>query len=49
MYFKLIKNKIKKKYYNNKNEFLDDINLIFENAKQYNSPDTLLYKKAIEL
>lgn len=49
MYFKLIKHNIKKKLYKDKNSFLNDIKLIFENAKLYNSPETLLYKKAIEL
>lgn len=36
-------------YKNNKEKLLSDINLIFENAKTFNQPETLYYKYADDL
>ena len=42
----LIKNKLKKAKYANLNEFLGDIELIWENCKTYNMADSPIYKLA---
>lgn len=45
----LIKRKAKRKKYQNVDQALKDLDLMFENAKQYNEEDSQLYKDAIEL
>lgn len=44
-----IKKKAKRKKYNNVDRFLDDMNLMFENAKAYNEDQSELYGAAVEL
>ncbi|OAA73759.1 Bromodomain protein [Cordyceps fumosorosea ARSEF 2679] len=44
-----IKTKAKRKKYNSVDNFLDDMNLMFENAKAYNEDQSELHKAAIEL
>ncbi|KAI0165059.1 hypothetical protein GGR52DRAFT_585020 [Hypoxylon sp. FL1284] len=45
----LIKRKAKRKKYQNVDQALKDIDLMFENAKQYNEEDSQLFKDAVEL
>ncbi|KAI0106317.1 hypothetical protein F4776DRAFT_657721 [Hypoxylon sp. NC0597] len=45
----LIKRKAKRKKYQNVDQVLKDLDLMFENAKQYNEEDSQLYKDAVEL
>ncbi|KAL1962791.1 hypothetical protein VTN77DRAFT_9160 [Rasamsonia byssochlamydoides] len=45
----LIKRKSKRKKYNSVDHFMRDIDLMFNNAKQYNQPDSQLYKDAVDL
>ncbi|KAI1412676.1 hypothetical protein F5Y13DRAFT_41368 [Hypoxylon sp. FL1857] len=45
----LIKRKAKRKKYQNVDQVLKDLDLMFENAKEYNEEDSQLYKDAVEL
>ncbi|KAH9904583.1 hypothetical protein F4778DRAFT_770478 [Xylariomycetidae sp. FL2044] len=45
----LIKRKAKRKKYQNLDQVLQDIELMFENAKEYNEEDSQIYKDAVEL
>ncbi|KAI1136327.1 hypothetical protein F5Y05DRAFT_390995 [Hypoxylon sp. FL0543] len=45
----IIKRKAKRKKYQNVDQVLKDLDLMFENAKQYNEEDSQLYKDAVEL
>ncbi|KAI1207760.1 uncharacterized protein F4807DRAFT_433260 [Annulohypoxylon truncatum] len=45
----LIKRKAKRKKYQNVDQALRDLDLMFENAKQYNEEDSQLYNDAVEL
>ncbi|KAF3059561.1 Chromatin structure-remodeling complex subunit RSC1 [Daldinia childiae] len=45
----LIKRKAKRKKYQNVDQVLRDLDLMFENAKLYNEEDSQLYKDAVEL
>ncbi|KAI1371897.1 hypothetical protein F4677DRAFT_433965 [Hypoxylon crocopeplum] len=45
----LIKRKAKRKKYQNVDQALQDLDLMFENAKQYNEEDSQLYQDAAEL
>ncbi|KAI1385311.1 uncharacterized protein F4822DRAFT_412734 [Hypoxylon trugodes] len=45
----LIKRKAKRKKYQNVDQVLRDLDLMFENAKQYNEEDSQLYNDAVEL
>lgn len=44
-----IKNKIIRGSYGTLSEVAGDMNIVFENAKQYNSPSSRLYKDAVKL
>ncbi|KAH6979405.1 hypothetical protein EDB82DRAFT_507825 [Fusarium venenatum] len=44
-----IKKKVKRKKYQNVDQVLQDLNLMFENAKRYNEDDSEVYKAAVEL
>ncbi|XP_067945501.1 protein polybromo-1-like isoform X2 [Watersipora subatra] len=44
-----IKRKIKKRKYNSLNEMAADLNLMFENAKEYNSDDSKIFQNAMEM
>ncbi|KAM3449505.1 hypothetical protein MY5147_009729 [Beauveria neobassiana] len=44
-----IKKKAKRKKYNSVDRFLDDMNMMFENAKAYNEDQSEVYKAAAEL
>ncbi|KAL0270693.1 UNVERIFIED_CONTAM: hypothetical protein PYX00_008011 [Menopon gallinae] len=44
-----IKNKLKKGEYGTVSEVAGDLNIMFENAKKYNRPESRLYKDAIKL
>ncbi|XP_026322963.1 protein polybromo-1 isoform X2 [Hyposmocoma kahamanoa] len=44
-----IKNKIRRGSYGTLSEVAGDMNIMFENAKQYNVPSSLLYKHAVKL
>ncbi|KAI5851067.1 hypothetical protein GGS23DRAFT_601832 [Durotheca rogersii] len=45
----LIKRKAKRKKYHNVDQVLKDLELLFENAKQYNEEGSQVYKDAVEL
>lgn len=45
----LIKRKSKRKKYNSVDHFMRDLDLMFNNAKAYNKPDSQLYKDAVDL
>lgn len=45
----LIKRKAKRKKYQNVDQVLRDLDLMFENAKEYNEEDSQLYNDAVEL
>lgn len=45
----LIKRKAKRKKYQNVDQVMRDLDLMFENAKQYNEEDSQLYQDAVEL
>uniref|UniRef100_T1J6Q3 Polybromo-1 n=1 Tax=Strigamia maritima TaxID=126957 RepID=T1J6Q3_STRMM len=44
-----IRSKIKSGQYSTVNEVMDDLNLMFENAKHYNRADSRIYKDAVKL
>ncbi len=44
-----VENKVKNYEYNNDDEFYDDIRLIWNNAKIFNSPSTEIYNIAEKL
>jgi len=44
-----LKKKYKRKKYNSLEQFMRDVNLMFENAKIYNQDESQIYKDAIEL
>lgn len=45
----MIKRKAKRKKYTSVDHFMRDLDLMFENAKTYNQPDSQLYKDAVDL
>ncbi|KAH8653335.1 hypothetical protein BX600DRAFT_470603 [Xylariales sp. PMI_506] len=45
----LIKKKARRKKYQNLNDVLQDVELMFENAKEYNEEESQIYKDAVEL
>jgi chromatin structure-remodeling complex subunit RSC1/2 len=45
----LIKKKLKRKKYTTVDQFMVDIELMFDNAKQYNKDESQIYKDAVEL
>ncbi|KAF1984162.1 hypothetical protein K402DRAFT_360022 [Aulographum hederae CBS 113979] len=45
----LIKKKLKRKKYASVEQFMKDVELIFENAKNYNEDDSQIYKDAVHL
>ncbi|KAF2814177.1 chromatin structure-remodeling complex protein-like protein rsc1 [Mytilinidion resinicola] len=45
----LLKRKLKRKKYNSVDQFMQDVELMFENAKQYNEDDSQVYKDAVHL
>lgn len=45
----LIKKKAKRKKYQNMDQVLKDVELMFENAKEYNEEESQIYKDAVEL
>lgn len=45
----MVRKKFEQSKYNSKDEFKSDIQLIFSNAKLYNSKDTIYYKYAEQL
>lgn len=44
-----IKNKIRRGSYGTLSEVAGDMNIMFENAKQYNAPTSRLYKDSVKL
>ncbi|KAF2663454.1 Bromodomain-containing protein [Microthyrium microscopicum] len=44
-----IKRKLKRKKYTSVDQFMRDVNLMFDNAKQYNQDESQIYKDAVEL
>ena len=49
MAFDLIKKKLKRKKYTSVEQFMRDVELVFENAKQYNTDESQIYKDAVEM
>lgn len=49
MAFDLLKRKLKRKKYQSLQQFMVDVNLMFENAKSYNQDESQIYKDAVEL
>ncbi|TKA63637.1 hypothetical protein B0A55_11096 [Friedmanniomyces simplex] len=49
MAYDILKRKVKRKKYRTVEEFMADMNLMFNNAKGYNTDDSLLYKHATAL
>ncbi|CAK4034236.1 Chromatin structure-remodeling complex subunit RSC1 [Lecanosticta acicola] len=49
MAYDQLKRKVKRKKYKTLEEFMDDINLMFNNAKKYNTDDSQIYKDAVAL
>ncbi|KAI9143118.1 hypothetical protein BKA69DRAFT_1037237 [Paraphysoderma sedebokerense] len=49
MSFNIIQKNLKKKVYNKTSEFVNDVNLVFENAMEYNEPQSLIYQDAVKL
>ncbi|KAF1938607.1 chromatin structure-remodeling complex protein rsc1 [Clathrospora elynae] len=45
----ILKRKLKRKKYNSVDQFMVDVELMFENAKQYNEEDSQIYKDAVHL
>jgi hypothetical protein len=45
----ILKRKLKRKKYNSVDHFMQDVELMFENAKQYNEEDSQIYKDAVHL
>lgn len=46
MAYDLLKKKVKRKKYKSLEEFMADVNLMFNNAKEYNKDDSAIYKHA---
>lgn len=44
-----IRTKVAREEYGTLSELASDLSLMFENAKQYNRPDSKLYKDAVKL
>lgn len=49
MAYDLLKRKVKRKKYKNLEEFMADVNLMFNNAKQYNTDDSEIFQHAVTL
>jgi chromatin structure-remodeling complex subunit RSC1/2 len=49
MAYDQLKRKVKRKKYKTLEDFMADVNLIFNNAKQYNTDDSDIYKDAVAL
>ncbi|KAK5126249.1 hypothetical protein LTR85_010484 [Meristemomyces frigidus] len=49
MAYDILKRKVKRKKYRSVEEFMTDVNLMFNNAKQYNTDDSTIYKHAVAL
>nr|POE48765.1 chromatin structure-remodeling complex subunit rsc1 [Quercus suber] len=47
--YDMLKKKVKRKKYKTVEEFMADVNLMFNNAKQYNKDDSQIYKEAVAL
>lgn len=45
----VLKRKLKRKKYNSVDHFMQDVELMFDNAKQYNEEDSQIYKDAVHL
>jgi chromatin structure-remodeling complex subunit RSC1/2 len=45
----ILKRKLKRKKYNSVDHFMQDVELMFENAKLYNADDSQIYKDAVHL
>jgi chromatin structure-remodeling complex subunit RSC1/2 len=45
----ILKRKLKRKKYNSVDHFMQDVELMFENAKSYNEDDSQVYKDAVHL
>lgn len=45
----ILKRKLKRKKYQSVDHFMEDVELMFENAKQYNEEDSQIYKDAVHL
>ncbi|KAF2444395.1 Bromodomain-containing protein [Karstenula rhodostoma CBS 690.94] len=45
----VLKRKLKRKKYHSVDHFMQDVELMFENAKQYNEEDSQIYKDAVHL
>ncbi|KAF2679149.1 Bromodomain-containing protein [Lentithecium fluviatile CBS 122367] len=45
----ILKRKLKRKKYNSVDHFMQDVELMFENAKQYNEEDSQIYQDAVHL
>ncbi|THV75028.1 hypothetical protein D6D29_00117 [Aureobasidium pullulans] len=49
MAFDMLKRKLKRKKYQSLEQFMRDVDLMFENAKKYNEDESQIYKDAVEL
>lgn len=49
MAYDILKRKVKRKKYKSVEEFMNDVNLMFNNAKNYNQDDSAVYKHATAL
>lgn len=49
MAYDQLKRKVKRKKYKSLEDFMADVNLMFNNAKQYNTDDSQIYKEAVLL
>lgn len=49
MAYDLLKRNFKRKKYRSLDDFMRDVDLMFENAKQYNQDESQIYKDAVEL
>lgn len=49
MAYDILKRKVKRKKYRSVEDFMADVNLMFNNAKQYNTDDSTIYKHAVAL
>jgi chromatin structure-remodeling complex subunit RSC1/2 len=47
--YDILKKKVKRKKYRSVEEFMADVNLMFDNAKQYNTDESSIYKHAVAL
>ena len=45
----IVKRKVKRKKYQSLEQFMQDVNLMFQNAKAFNEDDSEIYKYAVEL